>query len=107
MTNKPRPDFAKVVLSDDPQYMTVWFSWTTDAGPLELDRPIAQGISCLPRHVPRLIRAFLEGNLFDGPLRDRQAGPQIARDTRGQSYVDATCRIHGKTINRDLTNLGY
>lgn len=95
----PRPNFAKVMLSDDPQYMTVWFSWTTDAGSPELDRPISYGMSCSPRNVPRLIRAFLEGALF--------ADPRIEIDTQGQSYVACRCRVFGKRINRDLIDLGY
>lgn len=105
MTNTPIPDFARVTLSEDSQYMTVWFHWTLpDTG---FDRPCAYGMSCLPRHVPRLIRAFLEGNLFDGPLGHREEGPQVGVDTDGQTYTNATCRVYGQTINRDLTRLGY
>ena len=99
MTNKPIPipHHAEVSLSEDPQYMTVYFSWTTDAGPI--DRPISQGMSCLPRHVPRLIRAFLEGALFDNPT--------LAQDINMRWYVAGRCKVYGKVINRDLTRLGY
>lgn len=101
------PSHCEVTLSDDPKYMTVWFSWGTLHTDLTLDRPISQGMSCLPRHVPRLIRAFLEGALFDGPLADRAGGPRIAVDVNGGTYAGATCKVHGKYLNRDLTALGF
>jgi hypothetical protein len=99
MTNTPIPDFARVVLSDDPQYMTVWFHWRVDGLTFPLERPCSQGMSCLPRHVPRLIRAFLEGNLFENP--------HVASDVNGARYIAGSCRVFGKRINKDLSDLGY
>lgn len=96
-TNTPIPDFTKIVLSDDPKYMTVWFSWKLSEG--YLDRPISYGMSCLPRHVPRLTRAFLEGKLFPYP--------ELVFDINGQWYIAGDCAVYGKRINADLTRLGY
>jgi len=66
---------------------------------MTLDRPISYGMSCLPRHVPRLIRAFLEGALFPDP--------KIDFDINSRTYVRATCAVYGKRIHSDLTRLGY
>lgn len=91
----PTPSHCAVTPSDDyPGVMHVEFHWNK-----ELDRPHSFGIACNDRNVTRLIRAFLNGDLFENP--------RVAYDVNGQSYIATRCRVYGKRINKDLTELGY
>lgn len=79
---------------------TVEFTWTDTRAPL--DRPYVGGISTgrnkdLAR---RLILATLAGVIF-------RTGAERVEDIYGQSYVQATWGVLGRTLNSDLRRLGF
>lgn len=91
----PTPHHAEVTPSKEfPGVMTVDFHWNP-----ELDRPHTYGIACNDRNVTRLIRAFLNGDLFENA--------RVTFDINGKSYIACRCRVYGKRINKDLMELGY
>lgn len=83
---------------DSPAAIVVETIWVADP---PLDRPMTYGISCgrKPKLADRLVRAIDAGVVFDRP--------QVVVDVAGKTYVSASCKVLGRTLNADLKKLGY
>lgn len=74
----------------------------TFTSPVPTDRGGSYGWGLRPTHArlaQRLVAAINDGAVF--------ADFRIGTDVHGQTYLSATSTILGRTLNADLTRLGY
>jgi hypothetical protein len=88
---------ATAVVTTEYGGFTVLTRWAADA---QLDRTDGIGFAAPNARVAaRLVRAINAGAVF--------TDTQIKTDTNGHTYVSAQSLVMGRTLNADLTRLGY
>lgn len=89
---------AHATIVEEADGLAIQVTWTG----AELDRPSTGGWVVKRTHralAERLVRAIEAGKVFKEPT--------LRRDIYGKTYVSASARVLGRTMNADLRRLGF
>jgi len=89
---------AVITLRDNLNYYVYYVEvfWTGT----KLDRPTTVGIVVEKKSLAERLKKAVDAGAV-------HTNPQVVRDCDGKSYVQANCKVIGRTLNADLRRLGF